>query len=104
MRILSTRQVKELVLYSPRHIAQLEVAGQFPERVQLRQNGWDGMRRKFWTGSRNVSIVATDLETLQNGSEAADERSSRRLFYAYGLGPRYPWLGFDRVANPVETW
>ena len=42
MRILSKRQVKELVLYSPQHIARLEAAGQFPKRVRLGQNrvGW----------------------------------------------------------------
>lgn len=42
MRILSKRQVKELVLYSPQHIARLEAAGQFPKRVQLGANrvGW----------------------------------------------------------------
>lgn len=42
MRILSKRQVKELVLYSPQHIARLEKAGQFPKRVALGPNrvGW----------------------------------------------------------------
>lgn len=42
MRILSKRQVRELVLYSPQHIARLEKAGQFPKRVQLGPNrvGW----------------------------------------------------------------
>jgi prophage regulatory protein len=42
MRLLSKRQVKEMVLYSPQHIARLEAAGQFPKRVQLGQNrvGW----------------------------------------------------------------
>jgi prophage regulatory protein len=42
MRILSKRQVKELVLYSPQHVARLEKAGQFPKRVQLGPNrvGW----------------------------------------------------------------
>jgi len=42
MRILSKRQVKELVLYSPQHIARLEAAGQFPKRVRLGPNrvGW----------------------------------------------------------------
>ena len=42
MRILSKRQLKELVLYSPQHIARLEKAGQFPMRVQLGPNrvGW----------------------------------------------------------------
>jgi prophage regulatory protein len=33
MRILSKRQLKELVLYSPQHIARLEAAGEFPMRV-----------------------------------------------------------------------
>ena len=35
MRILSKRQLKELVLYSPQHIARLEAVGEFPVRVQL---------------------------------------------------------------------
>jgi len=42
MRILSKRQLKELVLYSPQHISRLEAAGQFPKRVRLGANrvGW----------------------------------------------------------------
>jgi len=42
MRILSKSQVKELVLYSPQHIARLEKAGHFPKRIQLGSNrvGW----------------------------------------------------------------
>lgn len=35
MKMLSKRQVKDLVLYSPQHIARLEAAGEFPKRVQL---------------------------------------------------------------------
>ena len=42
MRMLSKRQVTQLVLYSPAHIARLEAAGQFPKRVKLGNNrvGW----------------------------------------------------------------
>ena len=42
MRILSKRQLKELVLYSPQHVARLEKVGLFPRRVQLGPNrvGW----------------------------------------------------------------
>jgi prophage regulatory protein len=42
MRILSKRQLKELVLYSPQHVARLEKAGAFPKRVNLGLNrvGW----------------------------------------------------------------
>ena len=35
MKLLSKRQLKELVLYSPQHIQRLENAGQFPKRVRL---------------------------------------------------------------------
>ena len=38
MKMLSKRQVKELVLYSPQHIARLEAAGEFPKRVKLGNN------------------------------------------------------------------
>ena len=42
MRILSKKALKELVLYSPQHVARLEKAGLFPKRVQLGRNrvGW----------------------------------------------------------------
>ena len=42
MRLLSKRQLRELVLYSPQHIARLEKAGKFPLRVKLGQArvGW----------------------------------------------------------------
>lgn len=42
VKILSKKQLKELVLYSPQHIARLEKAGLFPKRVQLGPNrvGW----------------------------------------------------------------
>jgi prophage regulatory protein len=42
MRILSKKQLREVVLYSPQHIDRLEKAGKFPKRVQLGPNrvGW----------------------------------------------------------------
>ena len=42
MKLLSKRQLKELVLYSHQHIARLEKAGEFPKRVKLGNNrvGW----------------------------------------------------------------
>ena len=42
MRILSKRQLRELVVYSPQHVARLEKAGVFPKRVNLGPNrvGW----------------------------------------------------------------
>ena len=54
MRILSKRQVKELVLYSPQHIARLEKAGQFPQRVRLGPNrvGWVESEVLDWLSDR----------------------------------------------------
>ncbi len=60
MRILSKRQVKELVLYSPQHIARLEKAGLFPKRVQL------GLSRVGW-------VEDEVLDWLQERLEARDE-------------------------------
>ncbi|WP_371931797.1 helix-turn-helix transcriptional regulator [Mameliella sp. MMSF_3552] len=65
MRILSKRQVKELVLYSPQHIARLEKAGQFPKRVQL------GVNRVGWVEAE----VLDWLEERLARREVQDERS-----------------------------
>ena len=42
MKLVTKRQLKEMVLYSPQHIARLEKAGKFPKRVELGPNrvGW----------------------------------------------------------------
>jgi prophage regulatory protein len=56
MRILSKRQLKELVLYSPQHIARLERAGQFPKRVHL------GPARVGWVEAEVLDWLRTRLE------------------------------------------
>ena len=54
MRILSKRQLREIVLYSPQHIARLEAAGKFPKRVKLGQNrvGWIESEVMEWLQER----------------------------------------------------
>ena len=54
MRILSKRAVRELVLYTPQHIARLEKAGQFPKRVQLGPSrvGWVESEVLDWLNER----------------------------------------------------
>ena len=51
MRILSKRQLRELVLYSPQHVARLEKAEAFPKRVILGPTESDGLKMKCWIGS-----------------------------------------------------
>ncbi len=65
MRIVSKRELKELVLYSPQHVARLEKAGQFPRRVQL------GPNRVGWVESE----VLDWLEERLQRREGPDDRS-----------------------------
>jgi len=54
MKLLSKKQVREKVLYSPQHIARLEAAGQFPKRVRLGQGrvGWVEDEVEDWLKAR----------------------------------------------------
>ncbi|MFK7841709.1 MAG: helix-turn-helix transcriptional regulator [Sphingorhabdus sp.] len=54
MRIVGKRELKEIVLYSPQHIARLEKAGKFPKRVQLgpRRVGWLLSEVEDWLKNR----------------------------------------------------
>lgn len=54
MRFLSRKQVRDLVLYSPQHIARLEAAGKFPKRVKLGQCrvGWVEQEIRDWIIAR----------------------------------------------------
>lgn len=59
MRLLSKKHVREMVLYSPQHIARLEAAGQFPKRVRLgaARVGWVEQEVLDWLTAR---IAARD--------------------------------------------
>jgi prophage regulatory protein len=62
MRILSKRQLRELVLYSPQHIARLEKAGKFPLRIRLGNNrvGWIESEVLDWLQERIDARSPTD--------------------------------------------
>lgn len=53
MRLLSKRQVREIVLYSPAHIDRLEKEGKFPKRVRLgpQRVGWIESEVLDWLNS-----------------------------------------------------
>lgn len=54
MRILSKKELRLLILYSPQHVARLEKAGEFPKRVQLGPNrvGWVEREVLDWLEAR----------------------------------------------------
>lgn len=54
MKILSKKDLRQLVLYSPQHIARLEKAGKFPKRVVLGPNrvGWVEAEVLDWLSER----------------------------------------------------
>ena len=54
MKLLTKKEVRDRVCYSPQHIARLEKAGQFPRRVRLGQNrvGWVEDEINQWIEAR----------------------------------------------------
>lgn len=54
MKLLSKKQLREKVLYSPAHIARLEAARQFPQRVRLGPGrvGWIEQEVEDWLQER----------------------------------------------------
>ena len=54
IRILSKKELRQLVLYSPAHIDRLEKAGRFPKRVQLGpcRVGWVESEVQAWLEER----------------------------------------------------
>ena len=54
MKVLSKKQVREKVLYSPQHIARLEKLGQFPKRIRLGRSrvGWIEDEVDDWLNQR----------------------------------------------------
>ena len=54
MRILSKKDLRPLVLYSPAHIDRMEKAGRFPKRVQLGpcRVGWVESEVLAWLNER----------------------------------------------------
>ena len=64
MKLLSKRQLRELVLYSPQHNARMERADKFPKRVKLGPNrvGWIEAEVLDWLEQR------IQLRSDQHGS------------------------------------
>ena len=62
MRLLSKRQVREMVLFSPQHLDRLEKAGKFPKRVRVGQNrvGWVYEEVENWLKQK---VAERDLAT-----------------------------------------
>ena len=54
MKLLTKKEVRARVCYSPQHIARLEKAGSFPKRVQLGLNrvGWVETEIDDWIKAR----------------------------------------------------
>lgn len=66
MRLLSKRQLKELVLYSPQHVQRLEDAGRFPKRIRL------GNGPRCRVGWIEEEVLAWLQERIQRRDEPTD--------------------------------
>lgn len=60
VRVLTMRQLRELVPYTPQHIYRLEAAGKFPKRVKIGANrvGWRYVHVLEWLRERPTVEVA----------------------------------------------
>jgi len=69
MRLLSKRQLKEIVLYSPQHIQRLETAGRFPRRVRL---GNGPRSRVGWIESEVLEWLRERVERRDTPSDSPE--------------------------------
>jgi prophage regulatory protein len=69
MRILSKKELRGLVLYSPAHIDRLEKAGRFPKRVQL------GPCRVGWVESEVLAWLRERIQA-RDGAPAQPRAAS----------------------------
>ncbi len=65
MRMISKRQLRELVLYSPQHIARLEAAGKFPKRVRL------GACRVGWVEQEVLDWLQERIERREHPTDCS---------------------------------
>lgn len=65
IRILSKKDLRALVLYSPAHIDRLEKAGRFPKRVQL------GPGRVGWVESEVLAWLTERIEKRDSNTSTS---------------------------------
>ena len=65
VRVLTMRQLRELIPYTPQHIYRLEAAGKFPRRIRIGENrvGWRYAQVLQWLSER-PTVPAYDAEDL----------------------------------------
>ena len=68
MRLLSKRQLKELVLYCPQHIQRLENANRFPRRVRL---GNGPRSRVGWIESEVMEWLQKRIDERNNPTDTS---------------------------------
>lgn len=58
LRIITKKELRELVPYTPQHIHRLEKAGRFPKRLQLGPNrvGWRLTDIEDWINGRQPAV------------------------------------------------
>lgn len=62
LRIITTKELRLIVPYTPQHILRLEKAGKFPGRIRLGANrvGWRLVEVEAWLATRTRSPLITE--------------------------------------------
>ena len=65
LRLLTLRQVLEIVPYTPQHIYRLEATGKFPRRIKLGEGGrvaWRLVEIEAWLASRPLADLPSESD------------------------------------------
>jgi prophage regulatory protein len=64
LRIITTKELRLIVPYTPQHILRLEKAGKFPLRIRLGANrvGWRLIEVEGWLASRVAAKAPLSLD------------------------------------------
>ena len=70
-RIITKRELKQIVPYSPQHILRLEKQGKFPKRVRIgaRRVGWWFHEVLAWLAERSgkpISVIVAEASTVRD--------------------------------------
>lgn len=79
MRLLSKRQVVDLVPFSPQHIQRLEDAGRFPKRLKLGNGGRNA--KAFWVEQEVLDWIKFHIDRRDEPTDTPNTEDLKLLSF-----------------------